>query len=265
MMEKKRLMHVWCVLLFTLWFVSTGSVFGETWTQQNSIDLWKEVRTAVVANDNETFEQLKVPTEELFNFSFSPLSNLFKDSFPEWDLVKLENFEQHEKAALMVLRLPSEDEQAISLAAYKFLLTENGWKISTDIVETRVEGGTTVEEQQQNIKKILEEEIGFQLTPGKRALTKQSMRAVGTALGYYQMDTGSYLEAPEEQNLTSDIIPEDYLLVFADAWGTPFRYVSDGTSYRLISYGADKAKGKAGGDEDADIIYENGDFVSSDK
>ncbi|MCP4399403.1 MAG: hypothetical protein GY801_19150 [bacterium] len=129
-----------------------------------------------------------------------------------------------------------------------------------------MESGTSAEERQHNIEEVLKEEIGFQLTPGKPALTKQSMRTVGTALGTYQFNMGSYPEAPEEQDLTSEIIPEDYLLVSADAWGTPFRYISDGKSYRLISYGADKVKGKTGDDgENADIIYVEGDFVASDK
>lgn len=100
----------------------------------------------------------------------------------------------------------------------------------------------------------------------KRSRTAADMRAIGTALGSFQIDQNSFPIQQTETELSNEILPDSYYAgTFKDAWETGFRYVSDGKSYKLISYGKDKQEGGGAGgyyDFDADIIYSDGQFIA---
>jgi type II secretory pathway pseudopilin PulG len=100
----------------------------------------------------------------------------------------------------------------------------------------------------------------------KRSRTAADMRAIGTALGSFQVDHNSFPIQQTEAELSNEILPDSYYAgPLQDAWQTGFRYVSDGKSYKLISYGKDKLEGGGVGgsyDFDADIIYSDGRFIA---
>ncbi len=163
-MKKRRQMCVLCVILFTLLVVSTSSVSGEEWKQQDFIDLWNKVRTAVVENDLEEFKKLTVPTdpeeaEQITKEDFAEFVEYFLiDTFPEWSTVKLLKFEQNAKEAILVLHLHDDNEEWkewVALYAYRFMLTENGWKISGDFYESSFGKIEDADENQQRIEEEL--------------------------------------------------------------------------------------------------------------
>ena len=47
-----------------------------------------------------------------------------------------------------------------------------------------------------------------------------------------------------------------------DAWGTRYRYQSDGDTYHLISYGKDRERGPKDGFFDADMVVSQGRLVA---
>jgi hypothetical protein len=112
-----------------------------------------------------------------------------------------------------------------------------------------------------------DEELAASSPKEKYARTVDNMRAIGMALGSYQIDFNYFPKCPSEKDLSAVEWPEVemyYVGSFKDAWGTPFKYVStdDGGKYTLTSYGADKVKGDGGGEFDADIVYSDGMFVT---
>lgn len=92
--------------------------------------------------------------------------------------------------------------------------------------------------------------------------TTSTMRAIATAIGSYQVDWDHYPLALEERDFSLEIFENPtydyYLGPVVDAWGTPLRYISDGATYRLMSYGEDRSEGNSGGAYDADIVYQDG-------
>ena len=93
------------------------------------------------------------------------------------------------------------------------------------------------------------------------------MRAIATALGSFQVDYDHYPNQPTEAVLSNKILPAPYYAgTFQDAWETGFRYVSDGKSYKLTSYGKDKKEGGGGEKKynnfDADIIFSDGKLIA---
>lgn len=92
--------------------------------------------------------------------------------------------------------------------------------------------------------------------------TMRDMRAIGTALGCYQVDYNVYPIQPELADFSRTTIPSVYYEGgMNDAWGNPFQYVSeDGASYTLFSYGKD---GRKGGEFpiEMDILFSSGLFV----
>jgi hypothetical protein len=99
----------------------------------------------------------------------------------------------------------------------------------------------------------------------KRALTAADMRAMGAALGSYQVDNNVFPIHPEESEIWELETNSDYYAgTSTDAWGMPVIYVSDaaGENYILISYGKDGAPGGWESEFDADIIYMNGQFLA---
>ena len=97
--------------------------------------------------------------------------------------------------------------------------------------------------------------------------TVADMRAIGTALGSYQVDFNYFPVAPVETVMSEQLLPEVYYdRTYKDAWGTPFRYVTDanGLHFVLTSYGQDKMQGDGTDQFDIDIIYDSskGTFIS---
>ncbi len=105
----------------------------------------------------------------------------------------------------------------------------------------------------------------------KRSRTVADMRAIGTALGSYNVDTNIF---PYTANVafqgfasyafqTSDangMTSAYYEGASKDAWGKEFQYQSDAQGYTLRSDGKDRTVGTGNGDFDSDIIYVNGQF-----
>lgn len=99
----------------------------------------------------------------------------------------------------------------------------------------------------------------------KRSRTVADMRALGTALGSYQVNFNYFPRHPEATEMWSVDLPNEYYMgAFMDAWGTPFVYLSDeaGQNYLLVSHGKDRLPGRGRSEFDADMIYMNGQFIA---
>lgn len=105
------------------------------------------------------------------------------------------------------------------------------------------------------------------ISRSKRSRTVADMRAIGTALGSYQVDNNQFpiLEGGKFKNIAfktqlSDGLTTSYYEGTAkDVWRKDFYYNSDGYGYTLKSFGKDR---KPGGSEEmnSDIVYINGTF-----
>lgn len=103
-----------------------------------------------------------------------------------------------------------------------------------------------------------------------RADTMVSMRNLGTALEAYNVDHDRY---PETENLhdLAQILEPDYIeqVDRYDGWGRSFLYLSTGSSYRILSGGADRRiePGNVGFDDPIkgsdDFIYQNAGFLQA--
>jgi type II secretion system protein G len=104
----------------------------------------------------------------------------------------------------------------------------------------------------------------------KRPRTTADMRAIGTALGSYQVDSNYFPNtsgikiqmSDKKGNIGKTLCDEEYYCgALRDSWGQPFSYISNGTSYTLTSYGKDR---KPGGKSEygSDIIYVDGQFTA---
>jgi general secretion pathway protein G len=100
----------------------------------------------------------------------------------------------------------------------------------------------------------------------KRSRTAADVRAIGTALGSYQVDTNIFPinTANTFDNIYRTSLPATYYEGAAkDGWGTYFYYtqVDNGQAYTLKSFGKEKTEGNTANSEfDSDIIYINGSF-----
>ncbi len=171
-MKKTRQVFVLCVMLFTLLIVSTDFAVGEEWKQQDFIDLWKKVRTAVVEKNLEEFKKLIISddpeeTAKMTQTDFEEVVEYFLlDSFPAWETVKLLRFEQNDKKALLVLHLHDNNEEWkewIAISAYTFILTDDGWKLSPSTYETSFSKYESAEENQKNIEEKLKDDPELRL------------------------------------------------------------------------------------------------------
>lgn len=96
--------------------------------------------------------------------------------------------------------------------------------------------------------------------------TAADMRAIGTAVGSYQVDYNYFPVHTGEWN--NDLVNNGsgwtyYEGVGQDAWGTPFHYTcKDGMWYTLLSYGKDKVPGWSNSEYDSDIIFFTGQFTA---
>ena len=97
----------------------------------------------------------------------------------------------------------------------------------------------------------------------KTSRTKADMMAIGSALESFHDEHNCYPVQLFEAGLSQKILPEAYYNgQLEDAWQTRLRYVSDGKSYHLISYGKDKEAGMSGNSQfDTDIILSDGEFL----
>jgi len=97
----------------------------------------------------------------------------------------------------------------------------------------------------------------------KRSRTAADMRAIGTALGSYNVDLNQFPVLATEGDMTSSTLPTIYYEgSVKDGWATTYRYVStDGASYTVSSFGKNrKTGGTTKSDFDSDIVYYNGQF-----
>lgn len=83
--------------------------------------------------------------------------------------------------------------------------------------------------------------------------TKRQIKEFMMALDLYKMDHGTYPVRLQDLTTTA---PKPYLCqIPLDMWGHPYLYIVNGTSRKIISYGADGKEGGTGTGED--IIAEN--------
>jgi len=101
----------------------------------------------------------------------------------------------------------------------------------------------------------------------KRSRTVADIRAIGTALGSYQVDNNIFpnlqnntLENAGFQPTLAEGMTSDYFEgASKDAWGSHFYYSSDGQGYTLKSWGKDRSDAQSG-EFDSNIVYINGSF-----
>lgn len=111
----------------------------------------------------------------------------------------------------------------------------------------------------------------------KRSRTAADLRAIGTALGSYNVDNNQFPTSAagvSTANATAlfTILRAQghYQGSTADGWNNTYLYWGDASGYTLISYGKDNATGPAitgdglgsNDDFDYDVIYINGGFVA---
>ncbi len=98
----------------------------------------------------------------------------------------------------------------------------------------------------------------------KRSRTAADMRAIGTALGSYQVDFNWYPKASGTNFEVAPLMPAEYYAgSVKDGWSTTFRYTSsDGSDYTLESYGKNKLDASATSEFDSDISFNNGQFTA---
>jgi hypothetical protein len=104
--------------------------------------------------------------------------------------------------------------------------------------------------------------------------TMEDLRHIATSLESRATDTNEYPKVAFAD--LPPLLEPTYVMALprVDAWGTPFAYASDGTSYRLVSAGADKKfewqsrqldprekESRPVESLDADIIFQNGGFI----
>jgi type II secretory pathway pseudopilin PulG len=75
----------------------------------------------------------------------------------------------------------------------------------------------------------------------KAAATMGAMRSIATAVEAYATDHNVYPSGKTIEDATA-AVGTIYIRIMPekDAWGTSFRYWSDGVKYRIVSCGADK-------------------------
>ena len=83
------------------------------------------------------------------------------------------------------------------------------------------------------------------------------LSSIATSLGSFQIDTDAYPKAETEIDFSAVGLDKKYYEgETTDGYGMPIKYVSDGKTYTLTSYGSDKAAG--GGD---DVVMKDGQLV----
>jgi general secretion pathway protein G len=80
----------------------------------------------------------------------------------------------------------------------------------------------------------------------RTATTEISIKNISTALKVYRLDNITYPSSGELNKL----VPKYLDKLEKDPWGEDYKYISDGTSFQLYSYGADKTSGGEGENQD---------------
>ncbi|GAK57531.1 general secretion pathway protein G [Candidatus Vecturithrix granuli] len=105
----------------------------------------------------------------------------------------------------------------------------------------------------------------------KRSRTAADLRAIGTALGSYNVDNNQFPTSANAAALFTLLREQKhYQGSTADGWNNPYIYSGDANGYTLRSYGKDGAAGPAvvgdglGNNDNFnyDVIYINGGFVA---
>jgi type II secretory pathway pseudopilin PulG len=105
----------------------------------------------------------------------------------------------------------------------------------------------------------------------KAASTMRAMRSIATAVEAYATDHNAYPAGNKIEDATAATAPT-YIMKMPekDAWGTAFRYWSDGTKYRIVSCGSDAACDEASWANvskdpmpsySEDAVYQSGSFL----
>lgn len=159
----------------------------------------------------------------------------------------------------------------------EFFRSRHGQKFAQLLPQLGIgaEGVRIIDEAVQAAQKDLEKEQAAKY-PWRK--TMMDLRSLATAVEARATDTNEYPNVAFEE--LEALIAPTYIreVPQVDAWGTPFLYVSDGQSYRFVSAGADRrfewgarqldaALGEPvfSDDLDADIIFQDGNFVQSPK
>jgi type II secretion system protein G len=97
----------------------------------------------------------------------------------------------------------------------------------------------------------------------KRSRTAADMRAIGTALGSYQVDNNIYPIAAAGPFVRGTTLESKYYEGSdKDAWNLAFQYTcTDGSSYTLESYGKNKVNAVTNSEFDSDVVFMNGQFT----
>lgn len=101
------------------------------------------------------------------------------------------------------------------------------------------------------------------LTAIQRSKQKRSMadiRAIGTALGSYQVDYNKFPTNAAMSFALNSVVPKLYYTGSTkDGWNKPYRYRAvSGDSYTLCSYGKDGVTGATNEEFTEDILFVNG-------
>jgi len=169
-MSKKGEICALCMILIVSLAVST--VLGGEWKEKDFIELWKKVQTAIVEKNLDDFKKLTIAPdpeemEKMGSEDFADMVEFFlMDAFPEWSTVRLLKFEQKDKAAILILQLHDDNEEYkdwIMISAYRFILTDDGWKLSGNLYDTSVEKSSDAEKNKKRIEEELKGNADLQL------------------------------------------------------------------------------------------------------
>ncbi|PID59180.1 hypothetical protein CSB45_01660 [candidate division KSB3 bacterium] len=97
----------------------------------------------------------------------------------------------------------------------------------------------------------------------KQKRTMADMRAIGTALGSYQVDYDTFPVFSNEWTIGTIVPTSYYTGSDIDGWGARYYYKSDGNNYTLSSCG--KGNAVSGSDFEADIRFMNGSMYEAGK
>jgi general secretion pathway protein G len=85
----------------------------------------------------------------------------------------------------------------------------------------------------------------------RTATAKISLKNIATALKVYRLDNITYPKTGELNKL----VPKYLDKLEKDPWGEDYKYISDGTSFQLYTYGADKSAGGEGENQDVKVPH----------
>jgi general secretion pathway protein G len=101
---------------------------------------------------------------------------------------------------------------------------------------------------------IVQQNVWPMIGKGKQNAAKTQIEAFKQAVTRYRMnnsklpDSLDLLVVPDPKNLGATYLEEEVLPL--DPWENPYDYKKDGSSFEIISYGADGVQGGEGEDED---------------